>query len=209
MAEETTNDTQVAQENEVAPNDEAVQADELVQAEDMAQADELIQGEEINQGDELTHGDDFMQGNELVVAEETTPRTGTRRRRKKSLVWEHFTIEEVAGGATRACCNLCKQTFAYSSGPKIAGTSHLKRHITLGSCPKIKNQEQRLALPSAGGTDNDGEGTVERRTKRRYRYTGYANAAFDQDRSCSYLAKMIIQHDYPLHIVQQRIWNFY
>jgi len=203
MAEETTNDTQVAQENEVAPNDEAVQADELVQAEDMAQADELIQGEEINQGDELTHGDDFMQGNELVVAEETTPRTGTRRRRKKSLVWEHFTIEEVAGGATRACCNLCKQTFAYSSGSKIAGTSHLKRHITLGSCPKIKNQEQRLALPSAGGTDNDGEGTVERRTKRRYRYTGYANAAFDQDRSCSYLAKMIIQHDYPLHIVQQ------
>ena len=203
MAEETANDTQVAEENEVVPNDKAVQADELVQAEDMAQADELIQGEEINQGDELTHGDDFMQGNELVVAEETTPRTGTRRRRKKSLVWEHFTIEEVAGGATRACCNLCKQTFAYSSGSKIAGTSHLKRHITLGSCPKIKNQEQRLALPSAGGTDNDGEGTVERRTKRRYRYTGYANAAFDQDRSCSYLAKMIIQHDYPLHIVQQ------
>ena len=203
MAEETTNDTQVAQENEVAPNDEAVQADELVQAEDMAQADELIQGEEINQGDELARGDDFVQGNELVIAEETTPRTGTRRRRKKSLVWEHFTIEEVAGGATRACCNLCKQTFAYSSGPKIAGTSHLKRHITLGSCPKINNQEQRLALPSAGGTDNDGEGTVERRTKRRYRYTGYANAAFDQDRSCSYLAKMIIQHDYPLHIVQQ------
>jgi len=203
MAEETANDAQVAQENAVAPNDEAVQTDELVQGEDMAQADELIQGEEINQGDELVHGDDFVQGNELVVAEETTPRTGTRRRRKKSLVWEHFTIEEVAGGVTRACCNLCKQTFAYSSGSKIAGTSHLKRHITLGSCPKIKNQEQRLALPSAGGTDNDGEGTVERRTKRRYRYTGYANAAFDQDRSCSYLAKMIIQHDYPLHIVQQ------
>ncbi|RLN23478.1 zinc finger BED domain-containing protein RICESLEEPER 2-like [Panicum miliaceum] len=203
MAEETANDTQVAQENEVAPNDDAVQADELVQAEDMAQADELIQGEGINQGDELAHDDDFVQGNELVVAEETTPRTGTRRRRKKSLVWEHFTIEEVAGGATRACCNLCKQTFAYSSGSKIAGTSHLKRHITLGSCPKIKNQEQRLALPSAGGTDNNGEGTVERRTKRRYRYTGYANAAFDQDRSCSYLAKLIVQHDYPLHIVQQ------
>ncbi|RLN22033.1 zinc finger BED domain-containing protein RICESLEEPER 2-like [Panicum miliaceum] len=203
MAEETANDTQVAQENEVAPNDEAVQADELVQAEDMAQADELIHGEGIDQGDELAHDDDFVQGNELVVAEEMTPRTGTRRRRKKSLVWEHFTIEEVAGGATRACCNLCKQTFAYSSGSKIAGTSHLKRHITLGSCPKIKNQEQRLALPSAGGTDNDGEGTVERRTKRRYRYTGYANATFDQDRSCSYLAKLIIQHDYPLHIVQQ------
>ncbi|CAO2207686.1 unnamed protein product [Urochloa humidicola] len=197
MAEETTNDTQVAQDNEIVPDGEAVQGDEMVQGE------ELAQGDELGQGEELTQGDDLVQGNELVVAEETTPRTGIRRRRKKSLVWEHFTIEEVAGGATRACCNLCKQTFAYSSGSKIAGTSHLKRHITLGSCPKIKNQEQRLALPSAGGTDNDGEGTVERRTKRRYRYTGYANAAFDQDRSCSYLAKMIIQHDYPLHIVQQ------
>ena len=119
----------------------------------------------------------MVQGNELVVSKVTTPpTTGTRRRRKKSLVWEHFTIEAVVGGATRACCKLCKQTFAYSSGSKIAGTSHRKRHITLGSCPKIKNQEQRLALPSTGGTDNDGEGTIERPTKRRYRYTGYANA---------------------------------
>nr|CAB3472614.1 unnamed protein product [Digitaria exilis] len=204
MAEETANDTAVAQENEVAPNEEAVQGDELVQGEELAQADEVVQGEELAQDDELAQGDDLVEGHELVVVEETTPRTGTRRgRRKKSLVWEHFTIEEVAGGVTRACCNLCKQTFAYSSGSKIAGTSHLKRHITLGSCPKIKNQEQRLALPSGGVTDNDGEGTVERPTKRRYRYTGYANAAFDQERSCSYLAKMIIQHDYPLHIVQQ------
>ncbi|CAO2203004.1 unnamed protein product [Urochloa humidicola] len=209
MAEEIANDTQVAQDNEVVPNDEAVhgdeaiQGDELVHGEEMAQGDELAQVDDFAQGDELAQGDDLVQGNELVAAEETTPLTGTRRRRrKKSLVWEHFTIEEIAGG-TRACCNLCKQTFAYSSGSKIAGTSHLKRHITLGSCPKIKNQEQRLALPSAGGTDNDGEGTAERPTKRRYRYTGYANAAFDQDRSCSYLAKMIIQHDYPLHIVQQ------
>jgi hypothetical protein len=200
MVEETANDTQVAQDNEIAPNDEAVQGDEMVQVLELTQGDELAQCEEFAQGDDL------LQGNELVVAEETTPRTGIRRRRKKSLVWEHFTIEEVAGGATRACCNLCKQTFAYSSGSKIAGTSHLKRHITLGSCPKIKSQEQRLGLPSAGGTDNDGEGSVERRTKRRYRYTGYANAAFDQDRSCSYLAKMIIQHDYPLHIVQQPIF---
>ncbi|CAO2174227.1 unnamed protein product [Urochloa humidicola] len=209
MAEETANDTPVTQDNKITPDGEAVQDDEMVQGEELAQGDELVHGEELAQGDELVHGeelaqgDDLLQGSELVVAEQTTPRTGIRRRRKKSLVWEHFTIEEVAGGATRACCNLCKQTFAYSSGSKIAGTSHLKRHITLGSCPMIKNQEQRLALPSAGGTDNDGEGTVERRTKRRYRYTGYANATFDQDRSCSYLAKMIIQHDYPLHIVQQ------
>ncbi|EEC79762.1 hypothetical protein OsI_21153 [Oryza sativa Indica Group] len=188
MAEETGNDNQVVQGNEIVQSNEEAQAEEV-------QGDELVPAEDLTQGDEV-------QGNELVSAEISTPPT-LRRRRKKSLVWEHFTIEAVSGGATRACCKLCKQTFAYSSGSKIAGTSHLKRHITLGSCPKIKNQEHKLALTPAGGTDNDGEGTVERPSKRRYRYTGYANAAFDQDRSCSCLAKMIILHDYPLHIVQQ------
>jgi hypothetical protein len=193
MAVETASDAQVAQDNEISPSNEAIQGDELAH------------------GEELFQGDDLVQGNELVVSEVTTPpTTGIRRRRKKkSLVWEHFTIEAVAGGATRACCNLCKQTFAYSSGSKIAGTSHLKRHITLGSCPKIKDQDQRLALPSTGGTDNYGEATSERPTKRRYRYTGYANAVFDQDRSCSYLARMIIQHDYPLHIVQQQAFSVF
>ncbi|BAH93016.1 zinc finger BED domain-containing protein RICESLEEPER 1 [Oryza sativa Japonica Group] len=188
MAEETSNDNLVVQGNEIVPSNGEALAEEV-------QGDELVLAEDLIQGDEV-------QGNELVSAEMSIPPT-SRRRRKKSLVWEHFTIEAVSGGATRACCKLCKQTFAYSSGSKIAGTSHLKRHITLGSCPKIKNQEHKLLLTPAGGTDNDGEGTVERPSKRRYRYTGYANAAFDQERSCSYLAKMIILHDYPLHIVQQ------
>ncbi|XP_072992110.1 zinc finger BED domain-containing protein RICESLEEPER 2-like [Typha latifolia] len=136
---------------------------------------------------------------EPVDTEVTPP--ATRRRRKKSMVWEHFTIEAVAGGCTRACCKLCKQTFAYSSGSKVAGTSHLKRHIALGSCPKIKNQEkqQQLALASGGNTD----GSNIDHPKRRYRLSGFANAAFDQDLSCMNLAKMIIVHDYPLHIVEQ------
>ncbi|CAM0913756.1 unnamed protein product [Alopecurus aequalis] len=203
MAEETGNDNQVVQGNgTVDPSDEAVHEAELVQGNELVQVDELTQGDELLQGEELTQGEELLQGHELAIAEATTPRT-PRRRKKKSLVWQHFTIEDAAGGATRACCNLCKQTFAYSSGSKIAGTSHLKRHITLGSCPKIKSQGYKPALGSAAGTDNDGEGTVERPSKRRYRYTGYANASFDQDRSCSYLAKMIILHDYPLHIVQQ------
>nr|XP_034576219.1 zinc finger BED domain-containing protein RICESLEEPER 2-like [Setaria viridis]XP_034576220.1 zinc finger BED domain-containing protein RICESLEEPER 2-like [Setaria viridis]XP_034576221.1 zinc finger BED domain-containing protein RICESLEEPER 2-like [Setaria viridis]XP_034576222.1 zinc finger BED domain-containing protein RICESLEEPER 2-like [Setaria viridis]XP_034576223.1 zinc finger BED domain-containing protein RICESLEEPER 2-like [Setaria viridis]XP_034576224.1 zinc finger BED domain-contain len=207
MAEETTNFPQVAQEDGIASNDEPVQGeelaqgDELVQGEELAQGNELVQGEEIAQGDELVQYEEFIQGDDLVQGNEaTTPPSRTRWRRKKPLKWEHFSIETVAEGATQACC---KQTFAYSSGSKIAGTSHLKRHITLGSCPKTKNQEQRLALPSTGGTDNDGKGTVERPSKRRYRYTGYANATFDEARSCSYLARMIIQHDYPLDIVQQ------
>ncbi|KAL6636965.1 hypothetical protein ACP70R_024537 [Stipagrostis hirtigluma subsp. patula] len=187
--------------DEMLHGTEMVQGNEMIHGHEMVQVNDLIHGNEMVQVNDMVNGDEMEHGHELVSTE-VTPHT-SRRRRKKSLVWEHFTIEAMPGGSSRACCNLCKQTFAYSSGSKIAGTSHLKRHITLGSCPVMKNQERKLALPPGGGTDNDGEGTVERPAKRRYRYSGYANATFDQDRSSSYLAKMIILHDYPLHIVQQ------
>ncbi|ONK60155.1 uncharacterized protein A4U43_C08F14970 [Asparagus officinalis] len=136
---------------------------------------------------------------EMAEPVEPTPTAPTaRRRRKKSLVWEHFTVEAVAGGCTRACCKLCKQTFAYSSGSKIAGTSHLKRHIALGSCPKIKSEERRqLALASGMKIDGD----ITDPPRRRYRST--LNSLFDQDVSCENLAKMIIIHEYPLHMVEQ------
>ncbi|RRT69539.1 hypothetical protein B296_00016584 [Ensete ventricosum] len=106
---------------------------------------------------------------------ETAPST-TRRRRKKSMVWEHFTVEVVSNGCTRACCKLCKQTFAYSNGSKVAGTSHLKRHIALGSYTSDP-------------------------PKKRYRTSGFVNV-FDQEESYLYLAKMIIVHEYPLHMVE-------
>ncbi|KAJ6813704.1 zinc finger BED domain-containing protein RICESLEEPER 2 [Iris pallida] len=131
------------------------------------------------------------------LALEAAPQTNKRRRRK-SMVWEHFTVEAASGGCTRACCKLCKQTFAYSSGSKIAGTSHLKRHIALGSCPKIKMMEkQNLAF--ASGSKTDGEGIEPPR--RRYRSS--LNSLFDQELSCENLARMIILHEYPLHMVEQ------
>ncbi|KAI9117519.1 hypothetical protein K1719_011685 [Acacia pycnantha] len=76
--------------------------------------------------------------------EEHTPETQpNKRRKKKSIVWEHFTIETVSAGCRRACCKQCKQSFAYSTGSKVAGTSHLKRHIAKGTCPALlRNQQQ-------------------------------------------------------------------
>jgi hypothetical protein len=191
-----------ANHDEVIQGSEMIQGNEFIQGSEMVAVDDFMHGNEIAQVDSMVNDDEIIHGNELISAD-MTPQTSSRRRRKKSLVWQHFTIEAMPGGSSRACCNLCKQTFAYSSGTKIAGTSHLKRHITLGSCPVMKSDERKRTLTLAGGTDNDGEGTAERPTKRRYRYTGFSNATFDQDRSCSYLAKMIILNDYPLHIVQQ------
>ncbi|XP_068652458.1 zinc finger BED domain-containing protein RICESLEEPER 2-like [Aristolochia californica] len=135
--------------------------------------------------------------NELVSTENQVP---AKRRRKKSMVWEHFTIEAVAGGCTRACCKRCKQTFAYSTGSKLAGTSHLKRHIALGSCPKSREKMDKKQLtPYDPSAINGGTPSTDQPRKR---YRGYSSLMFDQDRSLQDMVKMIILHEYPLHIVE-------
>lgn len=49
--------------------------------------------------------------------EEPTPDTHpNKRRKKKSIVWEHFTIENVDPECRRAYCKQCNQSFAYSTG---------------------------------------------------------------------------------------------
>lgn len=149
----------------------------------------------------------IFDGDYHPLAIEAPPST-KRRGRKKSQVWEHFTVESVAGGSTRARCKRCDQTFAYSSGAKIAGTSHLKRHIAMGSCPRIREekknqqQQQELALtPGSGG----GGASSEPPAKRRYRSSGGGGGGlvgFDQEHCCEELAKMIAMEEYPLHMVE-------
>ncbi|XP_021639696.2 zinc finger BED domain-containing protein DAYSLEEPER [Hevea brasiliensis] len=128
--------------------------------------------------------------NEASISEEQP----NKRRRKKSIVWEHFTIETVGAGCMRACCKQCKKSFAYITGSKLAGTSHLKRHIALGICPVSRQKNEASQLTPGVKTDPP---------KRRYRATpGLGNIPFDQDRCNHEIAKMIIQHEYPLHIVE-------
>ncbi|KAL9259691.1 Zinc finger BED domain-containing protein [Drosera capensis] len=141
---------------------------------------------------------------ELITSEQADPETQpNKRRKKKSIVWEHFTIESVGNGCRRACCKVCKQSFAYSTGSKVAGTSHLKRHIAKGSCPVILRQQERNQLspymPKSGGTET---GTGTDPPKRRYRSSSSPYLIFDQDKCRHEIARMIIMHDYPLHIVE-------
>ncbi|XP_021899299.1 zinc finger BED domain-containing protein DAYSLEEPER [Carica papaya] len=132
--------------------------------------------------------------NLALITPETQP---GKRRKKKSIVWEHFTIENVSPGCRRACCKQCKQSFAYSTGSKVAGTSHLKRHIAKGTCPALlRNQENNQLspyTPKTGGSEQP---------KRRYRSPALPYIPFDQDRCRHEIAKMIIMHDYPLHMVE-------
>ncbi|KAM0974425.1 hypothetical protein FF1_017628 [Malus domestica] len=135
--------------------------------------------------------------NNEVENTETQP---NKRRKKKSIVWEHFTIENVGPGCRRACCKQCKQSFAYSTGSKVAGTSHLKRHIAKGTCPALlRNQNNNQSSPytpaSRGGSSSNPP-------KRRYRTANTPQIIFDPDRCRHEIVRMIIMHDYPLHMVE-------
>ncbi|WVZ01487.1 hypothetical protein V8G54_027556 [Vigna mungo] len=126
---------------------------------------------------------------ELNILESETHQNS--RRRKKSTVWEHFTVKTDGPGCARAYCKRCQKSFAYLKDSKQSGTSHLKRHITLGICQKNKK------IPCSK-TDADPP-------KKRARAKPYIAAiSFDQERCNSKMAKMIILHDYPLHIVEHQ-----
>ncbi|XP_058115568.1 zinc finger BED domain-containing protein RICESLEEPER 2-like [Magnolia sinica] len=126
----------------------------------------------------------------------------TRRRRKKSIVWEHFTVERVDSECARACCKRCKQTFAYSSGSKCLGTSHLKRHLASGSCPRNQLQDRRQLTPYTPPMKGGGSGTD--RLKKRFKgSSGSWGNLYDMDHTRLDIAKMIIMHEYPLHMVEQ------
>lgn len=127
-----------------------------------------------------------------------------KRRRKKSIVWEHFTVETIDAECTRASCNQCKKSFAYITGSKVAGTSHLKRHISLGICPvSRRNQELNQPSPYTPGSKTDVSRDFTEPPRKRHRSThGAASVTFNQDRSRYDIAKMIIMHEYPLHMVE-------
>lgn len=116
------------------------------------------------------------------------------------MVWEHFTVEAVGSGCARACCKRCKQTFAYSTGTKVLGTSHLKRHLARGTCPKNQADDKNQITPYTPGTKADG--TPEQPRKRYRGGPSIPSIAFDQDQCRLDLAKMIILHEYPLHMVE-------
>ncbi|KAL0315589.1 UNVERIFIED_CONTAM: Zinc finger BED domain-containing protein DAYSLEEPER [Sesamum radiatum] len=140
------------------------------------------------------------QPNHIELPPNNAEQQPTKRRKKKSIVWEHFTIETVGAGCRRACCKQCKQSFAYSTGSKVAGTSHLKRHIAKGTCPVVlrnqeKNQMSPYSAPSKMSSFSD-------TPKRRYRTASVPLISFDADRCRHEIARMIIMHDYPLHMVE-------
>nr|XP_016466018.1 PREDICTED: zinc finger BED domain-containing protein DAYSLEEPER-like [Nicotiana tabacum]XP_016466019.1 PREDICTED: zinc finger BED domain-containing protein DAYSLEEPER-like [Nicotiana tabacum] len=185
---------------------------EMVQEHEMTHEHHIVLGNEIVPGDEMVPDNEMIPLNEMVLAEqpnyiETPPNDletqPSKRRKKKSIVWEHFTIENVGAGTRRACCKQCKQSFAYSTGSKVAGTSHLKRHIAKGACPVVlRNQQNNQSSPYNTPSKMSGYGGSNDAPKRRYRTASSPYLAFDPDRCRQEISRMIIMHDYPLHMVE-------
>ncbi|KAL9687045.1 hypothetical protein QQ045_031441 [Rhodiola kirilowii] len=109
---------------------------------------------------------------QIVAAEETNHEVQPyKRRKKKSAVWD--------------------------TGSKVAGTSHLKRHIPNGRCAAILRNE--LRDPSTSLTPK----TNSRTPRRRYKTPVSHNVTSDDaDHFRHNLAKMMIMHDYDLHMVE-------
>ncbi|KAL4589816.1 hypothetical protein LXL04_002726 [Taraxacum kok-saghyz] len=121
-----------------------------------------------------------------------------KRRKKKSIVWDFFTIENVAVGQRKACCKHCKQLFSYSNGSKVSGTSHLKRHIAKGGCPvALRNQNLDPSTPIPPLFDTPKRQYKTNTTTATATYTAFNPATCRQE-----LARMIILHDYPLEMVE-------
>ncbi|KZV37489.1 hypothetical protein F511_15821 [Dorcoceras hygrometricum] len=120
------------------------------------------------------------------------------------MVWEHFTVSAVNADFVRAFCNQCKKSFAYISGSKQAGTSHLKRDIALGICPVFRSSRDNDQLgPSAPSPRSIISINGTNRPRKRHRAgSKVASIFFNEDFCSREFVKMIIQHDYPLHMCQ-------
>ncbi|KAL9268872.1 Zinc finger BED domain-containing protein [Drosera capensis] len=139
---------------------------------------------------------------ELASSDPINPETH-RRRKKKSIVWEHFTIEPVADGSRRAFCNVCRRSFSYSTGVKVSGTSHLKRHIAKGTCAVMLEHEKNQLSPYMPKIEDTKTGAgTDPPPKKRSRSSSSPFNIFDLAKCRIEIARMVVMHEYPLNIVE-------
>ncbi|KAL9232010.1 hypothetical protein vseg_007160 [Gypsophila vaccaria] len=126
----------------------------------------------------------------------------SKRKKKKSEVWQYFTAQPVGEDCMRACCNQCNRSFAYINGKKQSGTSHLRRHISSGVCStKCLKQKTEKKIRDTPGSQN---GTITAPPRKLCRASpGSVTLALDQERCTYEIARVIIDHDYLTSMVEQ------
>ncbi|EOA38838.1 hypothetical protein CARUB_v10011179mg [Capsella rubella] len=145
-----------------------------------------------------TNPSDLVDVEVAVVEMDFDTQTNTRRK-KKSDVWNHFVTEVVSPDTKKARCMHCNKSFAFMTATKASGTSHLKRHIELGICPK---RDEFKNLTPVKEETREVLQTTSYLPKKRRLSSPHVQPPLDQDRCNHEMAKMIIMHDYPLHMVE-------
>ncbi|KAK7251280.1 hypothetical protein RIF29_34335 [Crotalaria pallida] len=141
--EELSNSQTLTPHYDAQENNEAMHNNKLVSS----QEDTKLPVSDAPSKDEITNAETPLTLSDEDYAPETQP---SKRRKNRSEVWEHFTMVAVNPGCRRARCNQCSQSFSYSTGSKVVGTSHLKRHIAKGSCSTVaRNREPNQSNPDA------------------------------------------------------------
>lgn len=119
--------------------------------------------------------------NQTLDAEIIADTDGGKKKKFRSVAWDHFE-KKLIGGKWKAVCNDCKKTLG---GETKNGTKHLLDHIKTCLNKKQKTINQSLLQPTKS---NDGT-------------TQLGTYHFNQDHARAELANMIILHEYPLSMV--------
>lgn len=115
----------------------------------------------------------------------TTDGISGRKRKLKSVVWEHFKLQEI-NNEVKAVCNYCATKLV---GQSKHGTNHLKKHLERCIHRNVKQRDIRQTILN---TTKKADGKMIMGTYQ-----------FDQDHARKELGKMIILHEYPLCMVEQ------
>lgn len=105
------------------------------------------------------------------------------KRKKVSVVWNHFKRKTV-NGEDKAMCNYCNKLL---SGRRTDGTHHLHKHYQ--TCKRRPYRDIRQSILLKEQKKADGSSNF------------LSNYHFDPEKSRRDLANMIIIHEYPLSIV--------
>jgi hypothetical protein len=179
---------------------------------------ESLGGSPPNHGDEclsiLNHTMDLdVNANEGPLTNEATPANEVgneenvnnndtvirkAKRKKTSMVWEHFKQVELKNGTKRWQCLHCKRDYAINAS---GSTSHMKRHLKY-TCPvykKLEAQQKKLNLqPEKSMVDEKLSGPLLMNP----------GAKYDHERQREATAHWVMMHEHPFSIVEEKGFVF-
>ncbi|XP_019232412.1 PREDICTED: zinc finger BED domain-containing protein RICESLEEPER 2-like, partial [Nicotiana attenuata] len=140
------------------------------------------------QSDKVMMGESGASNSNATSQAQTTESNITKKRRKRSVVWDHFTEIITSEGSTKAKCDYCFIEYVFKTKD---GTSTLLSHML--KCPKrpaiIDKKQSNLGFQSApGGSQGD---------------VAVVTWKFEQEECRKALCRMVIVDELPFSFVEK------